>query len=368
MHTLTLVTVNVPDTTELKLDADIFERLVGNYKSSLPKSDYDSLMLEFLKRKMNSRRNVFSREVDDAIAEKMEPYCECTEDMRYLEFVDQSEDIESEYENGTANFIRLPQGNLLPEHFVSKFCIRDGMVFQRRAGQLRHEKRTKKAKKMKAYENLPFKKVYKSLADFAEHYYGATYHEEHQAYGYYTNPNSFWDWYSIGGRWPAEFLVKETCKEYSIGERSEHEEMPPAPEGYIWVVAARKKDIEWRVAFEWERERMTKRFYMLEECFKNGKLPEGMFAMMNESGIGFFGETYYVAGETLDENLKRCGYAEDLKYHAAAGAFIDHDGAYCDRFDILGPHDDKDGWIRLLDKFVEEMDDDTVVVAVDCHV
>jgi len=62
----------------------------------------------------------------------------------------------------------------------------------------------------------------------------------------------FYDWCVIGGRWPRRFLVKESCKEYSIGERSwdDIDRKIDAPEGYFWVAAARKKDIEWQAMRE----------------------------------------------------------------------------------------------------------------------
>lgn len=33
--------------------------------------------------------------------------------------------------------------------------------------------------------------------------------EELQGYGYYNNPNGFWDWYQVGGRWVGFFAIKE---------------------------------------------------------------------------------------------------------------------------------------------------------------
>ena len=111
-----------------------------------------------------------------------------------------------------------------------------------------HKKRTKAAKRIKALLNYPIKKLYPELSDYASEYWELSYHPEHKAYGFYYNPDAFFDWYSIGGRWPDLFLVKEGCKECSIGERSQRygKENLPGPEGYKWVCAARKKDIEWQ--------------------------------------------------------------------------------------------------------------------------
>ena len=153
MHTLTLITVDVPDTTQTDVQMEqslnrLVQALWGGSDEQKPSSIYE----ELIQRRLNCRRDAFSMAVDNAVAEKLEPYCECTEDPRFLEFVDQTEKIRDEYENGTCNFIRLPQGTLVPEMFYGKFCIRDGKVYQKKAGQLRHEKRTRKAKKMKKTE------------------------------------------------------------------------------------------------------------------------------------------------------------------------------------------------------------------------
>ena len=57
--------------------------------------------------------------------------------------------------------------------------IRNGKVFQREAGPLKHEKRTKRAKRMRALPDYPRKKLYASFADYAENGRGFSYDEEH---------------------------------------------------------------------------------------------------------------------------------------------------------------------------------------------
>ena len=370
MHTLTLVTVEIPDMTQRNEANNKFRALTEGMSENLIDYSTDSICMEIFNRRMNCRRDAFSAAVDDAIAEKMESYCECTEDQRYIEFVNLTDSIREEYENGSANFYRFPQGTFIPVRYHPEYCIHDGKVFQRRAGQLHHDKRTKKAKKITALENYPFKKVYKSMEDYAERYCFYNYDEEHNAYGFYTNPNSFWDWYAIGGRWPTQFLVKETCPEYSIGDRSCRDEtgLPTPPDGYVWAVAARKKDIEWKAHYKWSKMKMTERFYLLEKCFHEGKVPEEMCAVLLENGIGFLGDMYYIKDETLDENLKRNGYNDEVQHYASGGAFIDLDGNYCDRYDILGPHSDNEVWKMMLIEFTDKIDDNTVIVGVDCHV
>lgn len=42
---------------------------------------------------------------------------------------------------------------------------------------------------------------YDDFEDYVDNYFGYKWHSEHNAYGYYENPNSKWDWYTVGGRW-----------------------------------------------------------------------------------------------------------------------------------------------------------------------
>lgn len=61
---------------------------------------------------------------------------------------------------------------------------------------------------MTVIPNYPYKKLYKTFERFAEEEQCMDYNKEFDGYGYLYNPNAFWDWYQIGGRWPNLFLVK----------------------------------------------------------------------------------------------------------------------------------------------------------------
>lgn len=68
--------------------------------------------------------------------------------------------------------------------------------------------------------------------------------ENGEVYSTY-NPNSKWDWYSVGGRWLNELLVKEDV-EYiggEIGLGAGHLLDKEAPKGYKWTNGAKIKDI-----------------------------------------------------------------------------------------------------------------------------
>lgn len=72
------------------------------------------------------------------------------------------------------------------------------------------------------------------------------------------NPNSKWDWYSVGGRWRNSLLTKEdnedviseTSLEDLINQGSNLRK--EAPIGYKWVDGARIKDIDFKKAIEFK--------------------------------------------------------------------------------------------------------------------
>lgn len=166
--------------------------------------DPESFALRFLLKRLQSKASTLERSAECEIDELMAPFCEGTDDPAYLEFEDRTDDLRRDYETDKINCVRFPDGTVVPEYsrlVCEKYLIKDGKVFQKKAGHLGHEKRTKKAKKMRAFMGYPVKKLYPSLKQYAEDYCGYTYDSKNNAYGYYCNPNTFWDWYSMPNCW-----------------------------------------------------------------------------------------------------------------------------------------------------------------------
>lgn len=72
------------------------------------------------------------------------------------------------------------------------------------------------------------KEKYVDVDDYMQNYHGYHPDSEGEGYGYYHNPNAKWDWYQIGGRWSGYFLAKEG-KDGALGEKSwanEGEDIP----------------------------------------------------------------------------------------------------------------------------------------------
>lgn len=278
MHFHSLAAVNIPALQENHEENHRIAEYLAQAEQQTPDEPY-GIGRKLLIQELKARLNTFSRSVINAVEEVMEPYgCESES---YYEFCDKTEDVRRGYENDACNCIRLPEGTIVSAHdyqIRKQFQIIHGQVVQKDAGQLHHPKRTRKTRKMKALPAYPMKKLYKTMCEYALDYCDYQYDEKAQGYGYYCNPNSMWDWYQIGGRWPVTFLVKDSCTEFAPGERSwgNDGEEYPCPEGYMWVSAARKKDIAWQVMKDWYLAEARKRFQALEAMFLYGTMEQFM--------------------------------------------------------------------------------------------
>lgn len=229
-------------------------------------------------------------------------------------------------------------------------------------------KRTKKAKKMMVIPAYPRTKLFRTFEEYAEEQ-GVPFDEQKERYGYWYNPNAMWDWYSIGGRWADMFLVKDTCTEFSPGERSWYnsEREFVAPEGYRWVCAARKKDIDWQKMREWETQKRTEWFEKLQRMFADGKPEDGFSGSIDEKGIFYYGEHIYYKGESLESYLERQAMPKEWKYPIYIHDIVDTDD-WQSKDDIQVGAEQQKSWHTILDEYIDSLSDDTVLVGVDYHI
>ena len=372
MHFHSLAVLRIP---EIQEDAEENARIEKELAEMEQMEDQgpQNIMRSIMIRELRGLLNSFSREVYRLIQDLMHPYGSESEDC--YEFIDQKSDVQSGYENRSCDCVRLPDGRIVSLYDRSvwgKFVIKDGQVFQKKAGPLQHPMRTHKAKKMKALPDYPFKKLYKTMHEYAIDYCNYEYDEATQGYGYYCNPNAMWDWYQIGGRWPVTFLVKDTCTEYSFGERSwgNDDEDFPCPEGYMWVSAARKKDIEWDVMKQWYLEQAKKRFTALESMFVTGLMKPEKYMQVKEGCVYSFMDLIYKIGEVEEEYLTRIGVKDERKYPVSFCDLIDEDDWITQGNEYLSPqHADQPAltWDDAIQQFIDDLDDDDVLVSVDYH-
>lgn len=339
------------------------DRMVENHLNMLfeqKKRDTD-FMIGIHIGELNTVRNAFSRSVCEQIGGIMDSTSTDPMNPKYVEFVAVGDALKERYETERYDCVKTPDGKILPIE-QRRFEIIDGLVYEKNAGHLHYYKRTKKAKKMKAYPDYPLKCCFRCYEDFLENI-GYEYDEEHQAYGWYGNPKAFWDWYEIGGRWPTTFLVPDSCFEYGVGARAvRDEDMPPAPKGYKWAVMARKKDIAWDVMYRLGLKQGMERFRKLKACFEDNASSNPRVNKTKNGIADFFGMAY-IKGESMYENLKRHRISSKTKYHMNLFAFLGEDWWVYDK-DENNPDSE---YPQLLDQFIDSQADDTVLVGIDCH-
>ena len=372
MHYLTLIAVNVPQIKENEAENKKVKALIKAMETNKPEGKdylYD-IKLEELK----ETQTTFARKVSDLAYEFMEPFGQDSED--YQEFCDLTEELESVYESEKGNFIKTPDGRIFEEYRNidgHNFSIENGMVYERiRTGKAGSQfKRTKIAKKMKAIMDYPYKKAYKTFDLFAREGRNESYDENQQAYGYYCNPNTVYDWCVIGGRWPNIFLVKEECQEIYISTES-HGCQKDKPNGYKWVTAARMKDIEWEVMKIFDKENQTKQYHTFVEYFEKGEVPPNSYYTLTEKGLNSFGDMAYIKGESLEEFLLRKGVSDELKYPCVCYGYF-HDGLYNERWIYSTPGQagsDKNliAWQKEVDEYLLGLNPEDVLVGIDIHI
>ena len=181
-----------------------------------------------------------------------------------------------------------------------------------------------------------------------------------------------WDWYQIGGRWPITFLVKDTCAEYSFGERSwgnDNEEFP-CPEGYMWVSAARKKDIEWAAMKDWYLQQAKKKFRELEAMFIAGSMEQEKYLHVKDGGVYSFLTLIYKIGEPEEAFLARCSTADGRQFPVSFCDLIDEDDWLAQGHDYESPENDQQlalTWEETIQQYIDDLDEDDVLVSIDYH-
>lgn len=169
------------------------------------------------------------------------------------------------------------------------------------------------------------------------------------------NPDSKWDWYSIGGRWAGELKAKEGREGY----RSEHVswifgDESPYEEGFYDSLL--KGDIDFEGMELAAAEQAAQIWDKYEEDVAAGN------ATMSKQYL-----TGAKPNETREEYIERARKNSFVPY-----AFV-LNGQWYERgsmgwFGMSNNEMDMDQWRELFAKTLEDLDDDTLITVVDCHI
>lgn len=196
------------------------------------------------------------------VSELLAPYQEnnmgdCPKE--FLEFHNVEEEYREDYENGSTEYVLMPDGRrLLPTD--EEFRIEGvrgcyGSDTHRVPDHLERKR-------------IPYKETFATFDDFMRDWFGYEKDPEKGAYGYWENPNRKWDGWMCGGRWRAQ--VRATCGDCApyprggICDEVTWEDATDYPPGrfdqaklgdMIWErdeEAAKRADEEWRVKVDGE--------------------------------------------------------------------------------------------------------------------
>lgn len=373
MHFATLIAVEVPHVEEdEQYNAFVAKQLEALKEKA--ESTPESLMARLSYRSLRNRATSFAQLVNDAVDDVMAPFDENSEDPRYCEFEDYTEELQDRYKTDTVDCARLPDGKIVAlysHEFCSKYKYEraEGIIWERNAGDSSATKRVRRARGVTLLKDYPIQKLYRTLDEYAETE-GYCRDEHTGRYGYLCNPNGWWDWYCIGGRWPSIFLVSKDCSEYAPGESDFEEGV--VPEGYMWVSAARKKDIAWDAMYAWRKQCAIKRFDELTRIFATKEKPEDFWGEITDEGISDRNGALYIDGETVEEYLRRRNIFDDDHRYMGDRFYNYIDAGEWHSVDEYGfrgmeSKDNRDKWNDEIHSFIDGLSDETVLVVVDHH-
>ncbi len=173
-------------------------------------------------------------------------------------------------------------------------------------------------------------------------------------WGYWSNPNSKWDWYSVGGRWRGYFLLKPGAKG-ELGEPSWCNDKESAEKLKGKADIANVEDIDWDKMDEGYRKRAEKAWDEYQKELVEGKIK--------------LGDAYFQHGVEKGDTKE--------KYLAREGVYapfcVCKDGEWYERgsmgwWGMVSDEKDSKKWKQEWKKLLSELPGDTMLVAVDFHI
>ena len=319
-------------------------------------------------------RTIDENNIDNAAYQLLAAYEECTDNPEFLEFMDESESASTEYLTKKTQVVRSLDGSLIPTYshlFYDRFVVCDNVILERFSKEDGGDRETKESKSLTLIPDYPLSSLY-SFEQYCEEYCGYRQDSEGR-WGYYCNPRATWDWYSIGGRFPGELLVREDTKE-ALRLPKEQDKKAEHPDGYRWVNGARMKDIAWEKMHELKDTDTRAAYDRLSEAFRmqdDSKL--GVLAKITDDGIAGWGNMLYIKGESLDEFMARRGATKDDAHPLNVFAFVDSEGEWhasgdMGWFGMASNEKPERLWHDELKALTEAIDPDDFIVIIDCHI
>lgn len=269
----------------------------------------------------------------EMIDDMLVPFNEQTEDEKYIEFNDLTEEYLEEYNTKSCEMVKLENGSLVSP-YDERFQESDG-EFSKKTVIPEHLKRVK----------VPFNARYSSFEEFCHEYHGSDLDEKTGKYGYWRNPNAKWDWYEVGGRWANSFMMK-------------------TPKGSVRCDQCMIKDLDYEGILRKQTEEYTK-YYNEALAFLSKKGDDDPESKHVEFRFGVDPRNI-----SLEDYISNC---VDPNNVISSFAIMTEDGKWYERgsmgwWGMVTDEKDSKEWENHLKELLSSIPDDRWITMVDCHI
>lgn len=312
--------------------------------------------------------------IGNDIEEQLAPYAEQDFEPQYGVFDDKEDEFKAEYENDSVELVVLADGSIHSKYeesfrkWNSKTMNTDYIYPE---GSIIREGK--------------YSEIYPTFEEFVENWHGISERDPvTNRFGYTSNPNAKWDWFSEGGRWSGYFKPK-AGKTGILGEPGVFDNKPK--DG--WVDSILLCDIDFD-GMKAEAEKEANETYdKLEAILKGRPLPSwNAIREKHDKNIEAARAEYhslkvvqdlnkaefYIMGDFVETfTNSRAEYVEKRKNSVAVPYAVVKDGKWYQKGEMgwFGcSHDEmtQDQWNEQFWTMIKELDDNTLLTLIDCHI
>lgn len=309
--------------------------------------------------------------IGDDIDSQLAPYAEDGVDDQYSIFDNKEQECRKEYENETIDVVEVDGQlfSLYDDRFSDKTTLHND----------------KKYPVNSVLKTVTMKEFYADFETFLSDYHGFEAPDEKTGlYGYWSNPNAKWDWYTIGGRWSGYFKPKSGSTG-SLGKPGVFNNKPE--EG--WVDQLAYGDIDFDGMKLYDACKAHERYDKFEAILQGREIPswtrirekyvDNIDAARSEYNnhpvIKDFNEAqfYYFSIDLEDEyGAGREAYIKKCTNRTAVPYAVLKDGKWYQKgemgwFGMSNDNMSQDDWNAEFWNLLTTLDDDTLLTIVDCH-
>lgn len=312
--------------------------------------------------------------IGEDIEGQLAPFDESSGNKSHMVFVSQEEESRHEYETKKIEVVVLADGSWKYK-YDDEFLVNKEDLFNKKYNYPTDSQ----------LKELPLNSLFLSFEEFMEEYHGQTERDSSKnEYGYWSNPNAKWDWWSIGGRWTGYFKPKAGCSG-ELGRPGVFDNKPN--NGMVDSILV--GDIDVPAMLQDSINEANKTYDELEAVLKGRPLPswnliykkhgENVTAArdeynslevvqdLNRAKFFIFGDYVEVFGPD------RASYVERCKNSTMVPFAVVHKGKWYQKgemgwFGMSSDEMNQDEWNSEFWKMINSLAPDTKLTLIDCHI